>query len=319
MPEWSSVQRKDFAVSELIDFFKYQPMQFAPGKRWYYNNSGYILLGAIIEKVSGQTYEEFVQQNIFDVLGMKHSYYDVPQRIIPGRASGYQKGKNGYLNAEYFSMTQAYGAGALASTLDDLAIWDAALYTEQLISQKTLLRAFTPYNLPDCYYGYGWFISNYQGHQIVEHGGGIPGFVTHAVRIPDERIFVAMFSNNEDKGFVIEPLTVKIATLTLGKPYQDPPIIQVSSELLASYEGVYQIENVEFTITCKNGILISEGKNRPSFEYMAISPTEFVFKSNTFHQLKFISNASGVVTGVERRYRLDPPLLAEKQLNKSQN
>jgi CubicO group peptidase (beta-lactamase class C family) len=204
MPEWLSVERKDFAVSELIDFFKYQPMQFAPGKRWFYNNSGYILLGAIIEKVSGQTYEEFIQQNIFDVLGMKQSYYDVPQRIIPGRASGYQKGKNGYLNAEYLSMTQAYAAGALASTVDDLAIWDAALYTEKLISQNTLLRAFTPYNLPDCYYGYGWFISNYQGHQIVEHGGGIHGFVTHAVRIPDERIFVAMFSNNEDKGFVIE-------------------------------------------------------------------------------------------------------------------
>ena len=312
MPEWLSVERKDFAVSELIDFFKYQPMQFAPGKRWFYNNSGYILLGAIIEKVSGQTYEQFIQQNIFDVLGMKHSYYDVPQRIIPGRASGYQKGKNGYLNAEYLSMTQAYAAGALASTVDDLAIWDAALYTEQLISQKTLLQAFTPYNLPDCCYGYGWFISNYQGHQIVEHGGGIDGFVTHAVRIPDERIFVAMFSNNDDKGFIIEALTVKIATLTIGKPYQDPPIIQVSSELLASYEGVYQIDNVEFTITNENGILISQRKMRPPLEYVAISPTEFVLKSNSFHQLKFISNASDVVTGVEQRYRLDPPLLAEK-------
>src|SRR3954468_14412359 len=102
-------------------------MQFGPGTRWAYNNSGYHLLGAIIEQISGQSYEQFMQQRIFDRLGMRQSYYDRPARIIPKRAAGYQNGADGYTNAEYLSMTQPYAAGALASTVDDLAIWDRAL------------------------------------------------------------------------------------------------------------------------------------------------------------------------------------------------
>lgn len=313
MPEWSSVQRKDFTVEELINFFKYQPMQFAPGKRWFYNNSGYILLGAIIEKASGLTYEQFVQQNIFDVLGMKQSYYDLPQHIIPQRVCGYQKGLDGYINAEYLSMTQAYAAGALASSVDDLAKWDAALYTEQLIPQKMLQQAFTAHKLAETNYGYGWFITDYEGHQMVEHGGGIHGFATHAIRIPDECIFVAVFSNNEDKAYKVEPLTVKIATLLIGKPYQEPLPIQISSKLLASYQGVYQfLDGIEAIITYENDILCFRVKDRPPLEYIAVSPTEFILKLNSFYRLKFISNTQGVVTGAEFKYRLDPPEAAKK-------
>lgn len=316
MPQMRSLQRKDFTVEELIDFFKYQPMQFAPGKRWFYTNSGYFLLGAIIEKISGLTYEQFVQQNIFDTLEMKQSYYDMPQRIIPRRACGYQKGTDGYLNAEYMSMTIPYAAGSLASTVDDLAKWDAALYTAKLVSQETLRRAFTTTRLVNCNYGYGWFITNYQGHQIVEHDGGIDGFAAHAIRMPNERIFVAVLSNNQHKERLLEPLIVKIATHTIGKPYQEPPTIQVSSELLASYEGVYRFhDGAEITVTCQNNILFSRNEGCPPLEYFAVSPTEFVFKLNSFYQYRFISNAQGMVTGVELRYRLDPPEVANKIAN----
>jgi CubicO group peptidase (beta-lactamase class C family) len=137
-------------------------MQFAPGKRWAYNNSGYILLGAIIEKISGQTYAQFIQQSIFDPLGMTQSYYDNPRRMIPRRVASYDKGPEGYTNAAYVSMTQPYAAGALASTVDDLARWDSALYTEHLLKQETLQRAFVSQRLIDgssTAYGYGWGIS----------------------------------------------------------------------------------------------------------------------------------------------------------------
>ena len=156
-------------------------MQFAPGKRWAYNNSGYILLGAIIEKASMQSYEQFIQQNIFDPLGMKQSYYDCPHRVIPRRVSGYEKVSESFTNADYLSMSQPYAAGALASTVDDLAIWDSALYTEQLLKQETLQKAFIAYRLTDetsTAYGYGWLISEYKGHLLVEHSGGIFGFMT---------------------------------------------------------------------------------------------------------------------------------------------
>src|SRR5262245_7719131 len=164
MPEWLPLWRKDFTVDELIDFFKHQPMDFAPGEKWSYNNSGYILLGAIIEKVSGKTYEQFLQQQIFEPLGMRQSYYDSTSRIIPRRVSGYSKGPEGYENAPYLSMTQPYAAGALASSVDDLALWDAALYGDRLIKPETLRRAFTSSTLNDggaTGYGYGWGISEY--------------------------------------------------------------------------------------------------------------------------------------------------------------
>src|SRR5215216_3268179 len=135
MPEWPPLWRKDFSVGELIDSFKDQPMQFAPGTRWAYNNSGYVLLGAIIEQLSGLSYAQFVQQRIFAPLGMRQSYYDRTAQIIPKRAAGYP-------NAEYLSMTQPYAAGALASTVDDLARWDRALVDGRLLQPATLARAW---------------------------------------------------------------------------------------------------------------------------------------------------------------------------------
>ena len=176
-------------------------MQFAPAKRWAYNNSGYILLGAIIEQITGCSYEQFIQQNIFEPLGMEHSYYDNPVRLIPHRVAGYDKSPEGYVNADYLSMTQPYAAGSLASTVDDLALWDAALYTDNLLKQDTLQRAFMASRLSDgtfTGYGYGWEISKYAGHFLAEHGGGISGFRTHTIRLPDTRVFVAVLSNNSE-------------------------------------------------------------------------------------------------------------------------
>ncbi|KPV51568.1 beta-lactamase, partial [Kouleothrix aurantiaca] len=115
MPEWLPLWRKDFTLTELIGLFKNEPMRFAPGTRWAYNNSGYILLGAMIEAVSGVSYESFLQQHIFDPLGMRHSCYDNTLRIVSGRVAGYEKEPDGYRNAEYLSMTQPHAAGALAS------------------------------------------------------------------------------------------------------------------------------------------------------------------------------------------------------------
>jgi len=130
LPEWLLMWRKDTELNELIGLFKDKPADFAPGERWAYNNSGYVLLGAIIEKASGQSYQDFIEKNIFQRLGMAHSFYDNTARVIPRRVTGYSKGKDGYINAPYLSMTQPHAAGALVSSVDDLALWDAALYTD---------------------------------------------------------------------------------------------------------------------------------------------------------------------------------------------
>ena len=280
MPEWQSLWRKDFTVQGLIDFFKYQPMQSAPGKRWAYNNSGYCLLGAIIEKVSGQTYEQFLQNSIFDPLGMKQSYYDNPIRVIPWRAAGYEKGPKGYTNAEYLSMTQPYAAGSLASTVDDLAIWDAALYTGQLLKPETLQQAFVSYRLADgtpTDYGYGWTVSEYGGRRLIEHGGGIHGFRTYAMRIPDERIFVAVLSNNA--GSYPEELTFKIAALAMGQPYQQPTPVVLSAEALARFEGAYlSDEGDEQRIVLENNRLYSQTGQDRRMELVPYSANEFLLR-----------------------------------------
>jgi len=241
MPEWIPLWRKDFSVQELIDFFKYQPMVSAPGKRWAYNNSGYILLGAIVEKVTGLTYGEFIQQKIFEPLGMEHSCYDNPSQIIPQRVAGYDKSTNGFVNAAYISMTQPYAAGALASTIDDLALWDTALYTGKLLKPETLKQAHVSHQLLDgspTAYGFGWMISEYAGCRVIEHSGGIHGFRSHTIRLPDNHVFVAVLSNNGGKS--PQSLAFKISALVIGKPYQEPTIVELQPEILARYEGIYE-------------------------------------------------------------------------------
>jgi CubicO group peptidase (beta-lactamase class C family) len=147
MPDWPPLMRKDMTLKELIDFFKNQPMDFAPGERFLYSNSGYILLGAIIEKVSGKSYEAYMDENIFKPLNMSGSYYGSPSRIIPLRAFGYEKDKSQITNASYLSMTQPYAAGSLLSTVDDLHRWYQALEAGKVLSQKSLEQMYTPTKL----------------------------------------------------------------------------------------------------------------------------------------------------------------------------
>ena len=316
MAEWMPLWRKDFSVQELIGFFKYQPMEFAPGKRWSYNNSAYCLLGAIIEKVSGLIYEGFLQQRIFDCLGMKQTYYDSPARIIPRRAAGYDKGPDGYANAEYLSMTQPYAAGALGSTVDDLARWDAALYTEQLLKQETLQRAFVSYRLLDgtvTDYGYGWALSNYAGHRLVEHGGGIHGFRTFMIRMPEDRVMVAVLSNNGGKS--PELPAFKIATLAIGQPYREPERVELTEEEFAQYEGSYQMNaSAEWSITREESHLYAQFGQNPRTELVPFSPNKFFFEDNSLFHTTFVRDENGRVTALEMNGRSGIPDIARKVL-----
>jgi CubicO group peptidase (beta-lactamase class C family) len=315
MAEWPPLWRKDFSVQELIDFFKYQPMQFAPGKRWAYNNSGYHLLGAIIEKISGQPYEQFVQQHIFEPLGMRQSYYDHPTRIIPRRAAGYQKGPDGYANAEYLSMTQPYAAGALASTIDDLALWERALIGGTLLRPETLERAWTPYRLVDgslTDYGYGWGIGEWQGRRTMEHSGGIHGFATYALRMPSEGVFVALLSNNP--GSVSTELVVlKIAALLIGQPYQEPAPGVVDAQELARLAGRYRsAAGGEWTITSASGSLFAQEAGDPPLTLRPLSNTEFCMPNMPLRRLVFTLGTAGAVTGLEWHARSGSPIVARR-------
>jgi D-alanyl-D-alanine carboxypeptidase len=298
MPSWLPLIAKDFTVSELVDFFKNEPMEFEPGERWAYNNSGYFLLGAIIEKVSGMKYVDFVQRNIFDPVGMKHSYYGDHARVIPLRIPGYAAQGATFVNAQYLSMTQPYAAGALLSNVDDLALWDAAISQGKLLRPHSWERAFADYRLKSgktTGYGYGWSLTTYEGHAVQEHGGGIPGFSTFVVRVPDAHVYVAVLSNNV--GSNPGTLARKIAALAIGKPITPPTAVTVDPAVLARYAGRYEGDSGErLMLTVQAGQLMLQGDG-PAARLMASSETE-LFQPDGLSRLTVQKDAAGEVTGL---------------------
>ncbi len=209
----------DMTPQALCDAFSQIPFDFKPETQFLYNNSGYHLLGMVIEQVSGVSYEHFIQENIFRPLGMDHSYYMSNEPIIHKRASGYGRSEHGFRNAAYLSMTQPYAAGSLGSTVDDLVLWAAAVRNHRLVSSEMQASMFTPVKLAEGKmenYGYGWGIGDYCGHRFVHHGGGIHGFATFIAQFLDEPVTIIILANRED--FDPGPCTLKIARQVLGLP-----------------------------------------------------------------------------------------------------
>ena len=184
-------ERLPSTVAATVGRFRDKPLIFEPGTKMRYSNSGYVLLGHIIENVAGKSYDEFVMERIFRPLGMNHSAYDRPAKILPDRASGYSRQGTNIVNCVAFAMNTPHAAGALYSTVGDMLIWDQALYSDRLVSAKTLESMFTPVN-GSCY---GWFQSTVGEHMGYGHSGGISGFATHVIRVPNERLYVVVLSN----------------------------------------------------------------------------------------------------------------------------
>jgi CubicO group peptidase (beta-lactamase class C family) len=297
IPGYMQAQIKsDLSTEELVDAFKDQEMNFAPGEAWSYSNSGYVLLGAIIEQVSGLSYELFVQRNIFDVLGMDHSYYGSQTRIIPNRARGYGGGPGNWSNAEYLSMTQPHAAGSLLSTVDDMARWDAALYTDKLLQPDSVKRMMTKSKLnggEETTYGLGFGVGTLRSKTAISHGGGIHGFSTYATRLPDERIYVAVLTNAP--GLPVRPTTVgdRIAALLAGDPFESFKRISLDAEVLQGYVGVYRIdEDSERIVSLDDGQLFTQRSGGARLPAHPHSRTGFFYDA-TFSHFEFVLDDAG--------------------------
>jgi hypothetical protein len=218
---------------------------------------------------------------------------------ITKRTPGYTREGDQVRNAQYLSMTQPYAAGSLASTLDDLARWDAALYGETLLKKASLEQAWTPYLLKDgkpTGYGYGWGVSKLRGRRAIEHGGGIFGFSTYTLRLPDERVFVAVLCNSDsppaDPGY----LAKKIAALAVGDPFPEPAPITLEPQVLERYAGVYRIDDgATRTVTVENGRIYAQRSGGERLEVRPSSEAEFFYEKSLTH-LRFVVDASGRAT-----------------------
>ncbi len=234
--------RQDMSVEDVIALFKDEPLAFEPGEKYAYNNSGYFLLGTVIEKASGKTYDTYLRENIFEPLGMSQTYYGSASRIIPKRAQGYDGVNGEFQNAEYLSMTIPYAAGSLLSTVDDLAKWARALEAPGFLSRESLETWWKPFRLAkgeSVHYGYGWGISDYYGHRVVSHGGGINGFTCHLLWMPEDRVFVAVLTNRNDEKSNPTLVARKLAAAALGKPIEEKTIA-LPQGALSERAGLYR-------------------------------------------------------------------------------
>jgi len=208
--------RLDRTPEEIIALTRDKALQFEPGSKYSYDNSGYILLGYVIEKVSGQPYADYLQGHVFGPLGMAHSGYDVSATVLHHRAAGYLTGKDGVVqNAPFLAMSLPYAAGSLYSNVDDLLTWDQALYAAKPLTAASLADMFTDHG---DHYGYGWEINQTDGRRVWSHNGGINGFHTFIARYPDQKLTVIVLSNLMDAP--VEKIGAALIHLNFGEPLE---------------------------------------------------------------------------------------------------
>ena len=286
-------------LKELIAKFKDRPLNFKPGEKFSYSNSGYVVLGQIIETASGQNYPSFMKQAIFDPLGMNETGYDNATSILKHRASGYVRRLGIVLtNCDYVDMSIPHAAGALYSTTVDLLKWDQALYTEKLVPRSSLDAMFTPHKGN---YGYGWLIDKQFGQTRYEHGGGIMGFVTIIERFPDDKLLVVALSNLENSP--IGAIGTDLAAIALGQRYVVPRELKeakLDPAIYDAYAGRYQAEVPGkepkiFTVLRDGSRLWCQPTGKAKFVLTPESETLFYIKAGD-SEARFVKDATGKVT-----------------------
>jgi len=221
---FENVSRNPFKVDDFVRKYASGDLQFEPGTKFTYSNSGYFLLGAIIEKVTGKSYEQVLRENIFEPVGMKNSGFDHWNAIIGKRATGYSKTPRGYETAPYLDMSIPYAAGSLYSTVEDLFLWDQALYGEKILSAKSKELMFKP-NLNN--YGYGFVMTQAMlgpaklAVPVIQHNGGINGFNTVIVRMTGDKRLIVLLDNAEDGQF-LDKMVTGIMSVLYDQPYEMP-------------------------------------------------------------------------------------------------
>ncbi len=204
--------------AQFIQAIGKEPMEFQPGDSWKYCNTGFSLLGYIIENVSGKNYWDFMGERVFQPLGMLATTNRLPSLIIPNRAAGYEQTNHVWINRDS-DLTEVFSAGAIASTVGDLAKWNAALDGDRLLNAASKAQMWTPVKLNDGKtrkYGFGWNVDAVEGHKNIGHGGSTSGFSASIQRFPDDRLAVIILTNTDEE--IATTLARKLATFFFAKP-----------------------------------------------------------------------------------------------------
>jgi CubicO group peptidase (beta-lactamase class C family) len=325
------LSRNPSTPQDFVKLFADSALLFEPGTKFSYSNSGYFLLGVIIEKITGKPYEQVLQENILTPLNMNGTGYDHSGTILNKRAAGYEKDGPRYVNAPYLDMSLPYSAGALYSTVEDLYLWDQALYTEKLLSEKTKGLLFKPY-IPafGVGYGYGWGVGNAAiGHttdsvMVIEHGGGINGFNTLISRIPSDKDLVVLLNNTG--GTRLGEMSRAIRGILYDKPYDlpkrsiaDTVYAAIVEHGLAAGLGLYRdlkdhhadtYEVRENEMNRYGYRFLQAGKVKEAIEVFKLNVEAFPKSSNVYDSLGEAYLANGdkelAITNYQKSVELDP-------------
>ncbi|HEU5238899.1 MAG TPA: serine hydrolase, partial [Pyrinomonadaceae bacterium] len=286
-------------LPQLIDSFKNKPADFKPGEKFDYNNNGYILLGYVIEKVSGQSYEAFLKENIFAPLKMVDTGYDNHDPIIKNRAAGYRKEDGKLLNAAYTDPSQPFSAGALYSTTGDLLLLDQALYEGKFLSPKSIEALFTP-GLGN--YGYGWFMMKQNNRPAIMHPGGVPGFSAMITRFPESKVLIVLLSNMDNMPII--RASNDLGAIVFGEKYELPKTrkaVSINPKILDAYAGDYEDRPGRVTrIFVENGTLMLKlaATGIGQFDPIPMSAESETGFFDPYHdtQVVFVKDADGRVT-----------------------
>lgn len=296
LPWYAENMMKPFTAQATIDVFKDLPLDFAPGSEFRYSNSGFIVLGRLVELLSGQSYADFVRDRIFMPLGMTNSGYDSSTQVIANRASGYAPGPNGPVNAGYVDMSVPHGAGALYSTTGDLLRWNQGLFGGALLSAESVAKMTTP-NLGG--YAYGVNVTTANGTKRVSHNGGIQGFNTSMTYYPDEKLLVVALGNLN--GNAPDTIVGHLDKLMHGEAVvlaNERREITLSNDILQQYVGTYPLApNFAISVMLENGQLVTQATNQGKVPIFAETETRF-FPKVVEATIEFQKDAGGSVTGL---------------------
>jgi len=287
---YRSIMGKRHSPGDLVNSFKDSALLFTPGSRHEYSNSGYVLLGVIIEELSGKTYEEMLQEKIFDPLQMTNSGFDHGDEILKNRASGYHRMGSRFVNTNYIDMSTPFSAGSIYSTVEDLFLWDQALYTEKLLPKKYIDMLFEEHSLIGWqHYGYGWEVAKLplgNSHEEIEtvgHSGFINGFNTKITRVPSENTVIILLNNTG--GVPLFNITRSILGILHDHPY-DPPKKSLAYSLLQQLETNGLEEAMKFyreTRLSTQYIILEDEMNMVGYELLQgnkLDEAAAVFKIN---------------------------------------
>ena len=316
LPEYKTLKLEATPVAKTIAVVRDKPLDFSPGEKMSYSNSGYLVLGYVIERITGASYEKFVTDNIFVPLGMKDSGYDSNTAIIAHRAAGYTSSAAGPVNADYVHMSVPHAAGALYSTTEDLLRWEQGLFGGKLISATSLAKMTTPFKSD---YAFGVMVQTAGGRKVIQHGGGIEGFNTFLAYYPDTKLTVAVLANLN--GQAPNQIAATLADLAHGGTVQltsERKEIALPVATLAKYVGTYEVApGVNMLMRLVGDHLTTQLGGQRQIPVFAESETKFFLKV-VDAQVEFFTDASGAVThavmyqnGGERRARRISGTVAE--------